>query len=197
MFNIRQYSKLIKILIITFLIQIVLLGCTAYGTKTLFKTNQREVKISEIGIIVSQPDSVSLMIFPELIEFMENILFNGINWSDNFKVKVISDSLNRISFDPDKNTIRNICMEDTLDGLLISNLKFPYVKHYMYIELFTQNYATIVELKLYDKKGNLILQTSHNTYEGNSYPMLPGPGWTVKDGTYGALDRLIDELGKL
>ena len=142
-------------------------------------------------------DSAAVVIFPETSEVMIYTVLEGAEGTNNFIFKLIDDSLKINFFKPDTNLIKSTCVLYGVDGIIIANLKFIHVTYSVYFVPIAQNFDTEVELKLFDKYGNLVIQTLHNTYKGNSYMMPPEAETTVRDGVRGALRRLVKELQKL
>lgn len=69
----------------------------------------------------------------------------------------------------------------------------------LYISTFfipvVSNIDTEVEMRLYDKNGNISYATKHNTLSGNSYMFNPKTKVTVHDGVAGAFRKMAKETG--
>lgn len=176
------------------LIIVSLTSCAAIGTKTLYKSNINH-DIVRIGVTDIHNKEELSDIFPETNEtFLESIqLFTKEN--DLYKVVLLKSELDYEN--PDKEMIINKCNLYKVDAVLISRLRFIHVTYSVMFVPIAQNYDTEVEMKLFDKNGNLVVSTSHNTYKGNSYMMSPPAERTVTDGARGALKRIYTELDKM
>jgi hypothetical protein len=175
------------------LIAIVLASCAAVGTKTLYKSDLKP-EILKIGVTdIAHKDELSY-IFPQTNKkFKESVdLFAAENAT--YKVVFLHSEMDYEN--PNKELIVNKCKYYNLDAILISRLRFIHVTYTVMFAPIAQNYDTEVEMKLIDRNGNLILNTRHNTYKGNSYMTPPPAERTVMDGAKGALKRIYTELDK-
>jgi len=94
----------------------------------------------------------------------------------------------------ESNRIKELCIEHNLDGMLLTQLKFLNVQYSsMFIPIGVSE-DTEVEMQYYNADGTLLLHTKHNTHMGNSYMTFPAAERTVKDGTAGALGRVLKEM---
>ena len=175
---------------------LILSGCAAVGTKTLYKTNSIiNYDLKKIGY--SQPASDSLLnkIRPNTSKIFYSA-FNEFFTNKTLEIEkcqlrdfVLIDTI-------DTSEIKRICSENNLDGYICTQIKYKFVNnYYMYIPLGKSEDA-YVEMKLYDKNGTLIIHTKHNTYAGNSYMMPPKAEQTIRDGTFGTLKRIFKEIEK-
>lgn len=97
--------------------------------------------------------------------------------------------------EPDLNILTDVCKTNQIDAVLLTKLKFINVTYSVYFIPVAENYDTEVEMKLMDKTGKLLYNTSHNTFKGNSYFLPPTPDETIHDGIEGALERMLKEMG--
>jgi hypothetical protein len=179
--------------ILSFLVvAIAFTSCTALGTKTLYKSETKH-EIKKIAFSKLDGDSIVSKIFPQtdsifIKTFIETFSTYKLNDIIHFNAEL---SITK----PDINKITQICDENNLDGLVVSRLKFIYVTYRMNFIPIAKNWDTEVEMKLFDKTGNLMLTVLHNTTKGNSYFMPPTADKTIHDGTAGAIKRIAKELG--
>jgi hypothetical protein len=180
-----------KKLLFFLLVAIVVASCTALGTKTLYKS-EATINIKKLAFAKLDGSTIVAKIFPQT-----NYVF-GKGVTETFKAYNIDDvtPINREFpiVNPDKNTIAQICKQNNFDGLVVSHLKFINHRYTMYMQT-TSNWNTEVEMKLFDKDGNLVLAVLHNTSKGNSYVTLQTADRTIYDGAEGAVKRLAKELG--
>jgi hypothetical protein len=167
-------------------------SCATIGTVTLYKTDQ-PIVLKKIGFSQLVADSITTVIYPQTSKIWRNTIFELFI---KYEIDSIKEMVDFIQFDnPDTSQIIEKCKENNLDGLLISKLNFFRVTYSVYFVPITQNYDTKVNMKLFDKNGNLLLSTVHDTFSGNSYWLPPSAETTVRDGTKGALGRVIKEMG--
>jgi hypothetical protein len=98
---------------------------------------------------------------------------------------------------PDTALIKELCIKNGLDAIIVSRLTFIHVTYRMGVIPIIKNYDTNVEMKLIDKNGALLLNVNHNTLHGNSYFMPPSANKTIYDGTAGAIKGIGKEFGWL
>lgn len=174
------------------IITILLASCSAHGSKTLYKSEVKP-EIKRLAFSKLDGDSIVSKIFPQTDSVFTNTLvktFTTYNLND-----IISINCELSIDNPDINIISQICEENNLDGIVITRLKFIHVTYRMNFIPIAKNWDTEVEMKLFDKTGNLVLAVLHNTTKGNSYFMPPAADRTIHDGTVGAIKRLIKEIG--
>ena len=82
-----------------------------------------------------------------------------------------------------------------MDILIVSRLKFIHTHYSAYFIPLGQSYDTEVVMKVFNRKGKLLLSVLHNTVKGNSYFKAPTADRTVKDGTAGAIKRIGKDFG--
>jgi len=188
----RSFSKSRIIGLTVFIL--ILSGCAALGTKTVYKSNNlNSYSFNKIGY--SQPASEEILnkIRPNTSKLYQ------VAFEDFFldkPIKIEKHDLNKLEAidKADTTEIKKICYENDLDGYICTQIKYKFVNNsYMYIPL-GKSEDTYVEMKLYDKNGVPIIHTMHNTSAGNSYMMPPKAEQTIKDGTVGALRQIIKEI---
>ena len=175
------------------LIAILLTSCAAIGRKTIYKSPSKP-KILKIGVADLFDKEQLSYIFSETNETFKKSVEQVTNEKKHYSIVLFNREMD---FDnPSKELIVDKCNLYNIDAVLFSRLKFIHVTYKMMFIPIAQNYDTEVEMKLIDRKGDLILSTIHNTYKGNSYMTSPTAETTVMDGTKGALKRIYAELEK-
>jgi len=185
----KNYFKVITVLALP----LFLAGCGAMGTNTLYRNEAKITKPVRIGFsqvaneeimekIVKGSTRVYDLTTTELLEkhniASTKIYFEGFEGFDT----------------AESNRIKELCMEYNLDGMLLTQLKFLNVQYSsMFIPIGVSE-DTEVEMQYYNADGTLLLHTKHNTHMGNSYMTFPAAERTVKDGTTGALGRVLKEM---
>ena len=97
-----------------------------------------------------------------------------------------------ISFDnADENIIKELCKNNNTELAVVPKVKYFKVGFGKYV--FSNQ--VIVSLKLYNAKGNLIMQTAYDTYSGNAR-LLGTAETSVIIGTKGAIQKMSKELRK-
>lgn len=173
------------------IITIALTSCAALGTKTLYKSETKS-EIKKLAFAKLDGDSIVSKIFPQTDSIFSNTFVETFR---TYNLKDIVPFNSEFSIDkPNINTIAQICKENNFDGFVVSHLKFIHVTYSMNFIPIAKNWDTEVEMKLFDKTGNLMLTVLHNTTKGNSYFMPPTADRTIHDGTAGAIKRLAKEL---
>lgn len=173
------------------IVSLLVCSCAAVGTKTLYKTSDN-IQVHKIGYVKLAGDTILESIFPQTDSIFSSSITKTFNEYGVNPVG-IEDYLPFES--PGINKIRGICKEYNLDGLIISKIKFIHVTYSIYFIPYAQNYDTEVEMKLYDKNGNMLVKTLHNTLKGNTYKNPPSVNMTIADGAKGALKRIAKEMG--
>ena len=173
-------------------ITITLTSCAVLGTKTLYKSEIR-TEIKKLAFAKLDGDSIVSKIFPQTDSIFTNTFIKTLK---TYNLKDVIPFRTEFSIEkPDINLIAQICKENNLDGFVVSHLKFIHVTNIINFIPITKNWDTEVEMKLFDKTGNLKLTVLHNTTKGNSYFIPPTADKTIHDGTAGAIKRLAKELG--
>lgn len=170
---------------------IFLYSCSTLGTKTLYKTKD-EFRISKIGFCRLDGENHAGRMFYKMDEIFDStVIHTFIESGLEIPVQIQTD----ISYEsPELPEIIELCYRNDLDGFLLARLLFTNRVYTVNMVPVGQNIDTEVELKLYDKNGKLLIVTSHNTFQGNSYMMPPPPSRTIHDGAKGAVKRLIKEM---
>ena len=174
---------------------ILLTGCGALGTKTLYRTKTNLDKPTKIGFSQVANEEVMNQIIKGSSEIYDTTMTNQLALQ-NIKSNKIElknfDGFEGVKADE----IKTICTENQLDGMILTQLKFLNVEYSFFFIQAGVSEDTEVEMQYYDANGNLLLHTKHNTHNGNSYWNFPSADKTVADGTKGALGRIIKEIQK-
>ena len=161
-----------------FIFTLFFVSCAAVGTKTIYKTATQPT-VQKIGYYtLGNIDTLSL-IYPETSLVFDSTIkkiTNVYSLDVPLKIKPTTKSLT------DKNAISEICKQNNLDALLITDLRFIHTTYTALFIPIVSNYDTEVEMQLYDKEGKLLYATKHNTYKGNSYIKIPTAEKTIHDG---------------
>lgn len=177
-------------------IAIIISSCASFGTKTISKSSAlKTFELKKIGYSQMASEDILDKIIPGTSTYFYNAIdsyYSGkqINIEKHLLLKF--NDLNEI----DTSEIKNICKQFNLDGFLCTQLKYKFVDNYYLMIPLGKSEDTFTEMKLFDKNGNLILHTKHNTAMGNSYMKPPKADKTVKDGIFGALKRIDLEILK-
>jgi|GEM_PF-2956471 hypothetical protein len=180
---------------VLFILAIALTSCGAMGTKTLYRTESNLTKPTKIGFSQVANEDIMEKIVNGSTKIYDSIMTNQLATQNVRSHKIIVENFD--GFDNINETeIKNICIENQLDGMILTQLKFLNVKYSsMFIPIGVSE-DTEVEMQYYDANGKLLLHTKHNTHMGNSYWDFPSANKTVRDGTKGALGRIIKEITK-
>lgn len=177
-------------------VALILVGCAAFGSKTLYKSEEvfqkeparvgycqvaGEDKLNQLfdstGSFYRQAieaDLTKRQIEPVFVEVKDYSDFHEINPAD----------------------IAEICETNALDGFVIGKLRFVFISYSVTIIPLGQSQDTEVEMQYFSNNGKLLIHTSHNTYNGNSYPEMPIATKTVRDGATGAIKKIFKEMKK-
>lgn len=172
---------------------ILLTGCSALGTKTLYRTKTNLEKPTKIGFSQLANEDIMNQIIKGSSEIYDTTMTNQLALQNIMSDKI--ELKNFGGFEAVKaDDIKTICAENQLEGFIVTQLKFLNIEYsYLFIEAGVSE-DTEVEMQYYDADGNLLLHTKHNTHNGNSYWDFPSADKTVADGTKGALGRIIKEI---
>ncbi len=186
----RNTLKFILLILTT-----VLTSCGAMGTKTLYKTETNFKKPTKIGFSQVANEDIMDKIVRGSAKIYDSTMINQLATQNIKSNKIVIENFD--GFQGVKtDEIKNICTNNELDGMILTQLKFLNVKYSsMFIPIGVSE-DTEVEMQYFDANGNLLLHTKHNTHMGNSYWNFPSADKTVKDGTKGALGRIIKEITK-
>ncbi len=193
--NVKHYRKRLQFLG-WFVMAVMLSCCAAFGSKTLYKTTE-EVQF--------QPKKVGYCQVANEKELNQLIGQTGTWYKEGVqetlaknKVEALEFTLNDYSdfqeLQPD--SIAKLCKAHELDGFVTGKLRFAFINYSLTVIPIGQSQDTEVEVQYFDSNGNLLIHTSHNTYNGNSYPEMPVATKTVYDGTAGALKKVFKEMKK-
>lgn len=167
------------------------IGCATIGTKTIYKTKVQPT-IQKIGYCtLSNIDTLSLICSEtaQVFDSTINKLLNTYSLDVPLKLEAINNDVIK------KDEISKICKHNNLEALLITDLRFKYMTYMVLHVPVASNYDTDVKMQLYDKHGELLYVTKHNTYKGNSYMKAPTAERTICDGVKGAFTRIAKEIG--
>jgi len=169
-------------------------SCAAMGSKTIYKSDTT-IDFEKIGFsqlyyhkelnkIYPSTDSI---FYSAINDLYQRNLNNGIQFLDS-----------GIDFNvTDKSKVISLCEQHNLNGIIIPHLKVIGVSQTMMFIPIGKYVDTEVELKLYDKTGELIIHTKHNTANGNSYGTYPTTDMTITDGAEGAIKKMLKEYNLL
>lgn len=164
-------------------------SCAAIGTKTIYRTNAVP-NINSIGYCELSDDEFLTSIYPQTNDVFNTAIEKIV---ENYGLPTPK----RIEF-IDKNIttlISELCEANNIDALLITHLRFVNTTYTMSFVPVADNLDTEVQMMLYDKQGDLLFSTKHNTFSGNSYMKLPPTHRTITDGIKGAFKRIAKEMG--
>ena len=165
---------------------ILLLSCSRFGTRTLYKSSSyASINGQRIGFLELRCEAVLSKIYPNTNIVFRHTIDSTLHLYNKFQVRYLSEHF--CTKPPTANEIKELCRLNNIDAVFYSTLKFTEVFPYGYLD-------SSVLMELYDKDGSLIIKSKHNTSIGNSYWKFPKPDRTIKDATYGALNRILSEM---
>ncbi len=165
---------------------ILLYSCSKLGTRTLYKSNSHvSINGQRIGFLELRCDSVLSKIYPNTNNVFRHTIDSTLHLYNELQVRYLSEHF--CCKPPTADEIRELCRLNNIDAVFYSTLKFTEELPYGYLD-------TSILMELYDKDGNLIIKSMHNTNIGNSYWKFPKPAMTIRDATYGALNRILAEM---
>lgn len=178
------------------ILTILITNCATFGTKTLYKKEANGLnKPISLGFSQLKNDSI----IDEIISGTSDI-YNSVMESELIKRSVKPQIVKYQNFDKwtdlDEKKISEICSLKKLDGIIFTQLKFINTEYRMMLIPIGKSEDTYVEMKYFDKSGELLLHTKHDTERGNSYLTFPKSKKTVPDGLKGALKRIFKEIEK-
>ena len=175
-------------LILTFYVSTLLISCANYGDTLVYKN--KDFKISKVKtVLYFNPE-----VFPDISEIKEPT-YSAFYIATSDKMKSLGNIKylqvdTPISFDEvDTKTVKEICQNNNADAAIIPKVKYFKVGFGKYV--FSNQ--VIVSMKLYDSKGNFIMETSYDTYKGNGR-LLGSASNSVIIGTKGAIRKIHKEL---
>ena len=176
--------------LILLIILLLLLGCS---TKTLYRTPEK-ISLNKIGFVDLTNDSILTRICSNTNSVFRETIISTFKNIGSKNILYCIDKNNY--YTPDTQAIKDICIKNNLDGIIIPKLTFIYVTtSFMFIPI-DQRYDTEVGLKLFDKNGKLIFSVMFNTHSGDTYTKPPKPEIKIRDGTTGATLRLLTLIRK-
>ena|ERR1043166_1654999 len=175
---------------------LVLIGCAALGTKTVYKAQDFGfTKLTRIGFSQIVNEDALNRIRPNTSTLFESA-FKKYFQGKPYTVEVYRLSKLYSLDSADTSEIQQLCSDHSLDAYICTQIRYKFVNNtYMFIPLGKSEDA-YVEMKMFNRKGELAIQTKHNTSAGNSYMMPPKAEQTIEDGTFGALKRIFKEIDK-
>lgn len=177
-----------KIILLGVLTGLVIVGCNSLGGKLLhYDTTQ---KIGEVNKVVFFQPSV----FPEIEEIKtptNQAFFSAV--SDQISlyqnVKLISMDHFMDYQNIDTEYIKEIGENNEAELIVVPHIKYFKVGFGKYV--FSNQ--VLVSLKLYDQKGNFLMETQYDTYKGNAR-LIGKAENSIKIGTKSAIKDLIKNL---
>ncbi len=154
--------------------------------------------ISKIGISYSEYDTINQGFFNPYCTVFKNEFKNNLSNAGIKKIVFLDDT---ISFESiKKSDIENSCTKNNLDAFLISKIYFLrnsfIYKSLLNLEeidkpsLITGKSDIYLELKIFDRNGELIVWTDTKVQTGNS--SMVNPQWTINKG----LKKTLKEFNK-
>lgn len=177
-----------NIILLGLLAGLILVGCSHLGsTLRYYQPHHQLGKIKKV--IYFEPS-----VFPEIEEIQEptNQAFFGAvadqsHLYSGVKTVIINQSLDYDNID--NQYIKEIGENNSADAIIVPKVKYFKVGFGKYV--FSNQ--VLVSLKLYDRQGNLLIETEYDTYKGNA--RLTGKAEnSIRIGTQGALKILIKAL---
>lgn len=166
---------------------ILMAGCAAFGSKTLYRTDNALVA-HNIGYCDLRGKDTLSQIFPQTCEVFYSTMDEC---ADKYGLPMLVRIEPMIPENAD--SIAAICEKYDLDAFLFTELSFMKVTYTAFFIPVVSNLDTEVEMRLYDRKGNMSCATKHNTLSGNSYMFNPKTKVTVHDGVAGAFRKMAKE----
>ncbi len=185
----KNYFKVIT----TLALPLFLAGCGAMGTTTLYRNEAKINKPSRIGFSQVANEDIMEKIVKGSTRVYDLTTTELLEKHNIASTKIYVEGFE--GFDTaDSNKIKELCTENNFDGMLLTQLKFLNMQYSsMFIPIGVSE-DTEVEMQYYNAEGTLLFHTKHNTHMGNSYMSFPAAERTVKDGTTGALGRVLKEM---
>lgn len=186
----------ISYFLIYFGVALLFAGCAAFGSKTLYKSEQVfRLEPARVGYCQVANESELNQLFDSTGNFYRQAIEADLTKRQIepvfVQVKNYSD-FNEI----DSAYIAYICEKHELDGFILGKLRFVFISYSLTLIPIGQSQDTEIELQYFSNTGKLLIHTSHNTYNGNSYPEMPVATKTVRDGTTGAIKKIFKEMKK-
>lgn len=166
----------------------IIVSCASVGNRVEYIN--KNIKMGKVQrIIIYDPE-----VFPDIEEIKEptnTSYFSAL--SDELKIlgdyKLLRIN-NNVSYDfIDLNNIKELCENNNADAVILSKVKYFKVG----IGKYVFSNQVIVSLKLYDSKGNFVIETSYDTFKTNGR-LLGSAENSIKIGTIGALKKMSQEV---
>jgi len=188
----KIHLKIVSLL----LSSIIIVGCTAFGSKTIMKSaNLNYQPINNLGISqIASEEILNQIISNTSIHYKNSV--DEFFYYRNIKISHcrLPDYYYFESIDPSE--ITKLCTELNLDGFICTTLKYKFTKHTINFIPYGKSEDVIVEMKLFSRNGVELLHVSHDSQKGNVYMLPPKASKTIRDGTMGALKRIMKEINK-
>lgn len=184
--------KMKKFLLPLFLIAagtIVLTSCIGISSTSQFAENSQVLPHDTHRIVYFNPE-----VYPDVeeIKFLSyQAFFDGVTEKlGKFKHLKITRVETPLAYDSiDVETIKEICLHNDSDLAVVPKIKYFKVGLGKYV--FSNQ--VVISMKMFDSKGNLITETSYDTYRKNKR-MLGSTTNSIKIGTEGAMNDIIKEI---
>lgn len=180
-----------KIILLGAIAGLILVGCSSLGGKVIrYNSSHKLGKINKV--IYFEPS-----VFPEIDEiksptsqaFFSAVTDQMSNYNENIKVIQMDHALDYENIDTEY--IKEIGENNEAEAIIIPNVKYFKVGFGKYV--FSNQ--VLVSLKLYDKKGNFLMEAQYDTYKGKA--RLTGKAEnSIKIGTKEVIKKLVKDLRK-
>ena len=152
--------------------------------------------ISTLGICYSEYDTINQGLYDSYFVVFKNVFKNNLSDAGIKKIVFLDDT---VSFESlNKSDIENICTKNNLDAFLISKIYFLrnsfIYKSFLNLKeiegpsMITGKPDIYMELKVFNRNGELILWTDTKVQTGNS--SMVGPEWTINKGLKTTLKKI-------
>lgn len=180
-----------QIILLGILSGLILISCNSFGGKIIYYDSS--YKLGKINkVIYFQPS-----IFPEIEEiksptyqtFFSAIMDQMNNYNQNIKVILINQSLDYDNINQEY--IKEIGENNEAQAIIIPHIKYFKVGLGKYV--FSNQ--ILISLKLFDNKGNFLMETQFDTYKGKAR-LIGKAENSIRIGTKEALKQLVKDLRK-
>ena len=171
-------------------------GCSTSSSSSLQKSKE-ENKVHRIGYIDLYKSSNLLKIYSETTRvFRQSVPSSFRKYCIN-DVSFIRNGFSKlIDFEqPDTSLIQILCLQDSLDALLLTKVIFINTDYYIYAIPAGKSMDTEVEMKLYSRSAKLLATSLFNTKRQKDYIKLQPGNVIVHDATLGAIKDISWQLG--
>ena len=164
-----------------------LISCANYGDSLIYYN--KDIKISKVKTVLYFAPEV----FPDITEIKEPT-YTAFYTATSDKMKLGNFKYLQvdtpISFDEvDEKMVKEICKNNNADVAVIPKVKYFKVGFGKYV--FSNQ--VVVSMKLYNSKGEFVMETAYDTYKGNGR-LLGSAENSVIIGTKGAIRKIEKEL---